>query len=89
MWVLAYRARDLKRPVWDSRRVPWQCESILLMAQIGPGETRPEPQLRRQFRVRDILGDSLRSGCYRFAVLVELSDSPFAADAGTLLLNRR
>jgi hypothetical protein len=55
---------------------------------IGPGETRREPLLTRQFRVRDILGDSLRSGPYRFAVVVELSDT-FAVGAGTLRLKRR
>lgn len=85
MRLLAYRARDPKRPAWQSRQ---DCTGPRLLAELGPGEVPSEPQLTRDFPVRAVLGDSLRPGRYQFVAQVELSGHRVTLPLGELRLRR-
>ncbi len=86
--VYATAARS-GRPAWDSerrRRKTSVCEDILNIPTLAPGESFPRERFALRISERDLLGDSLRTGNYHFAVSLALIRDTFHLAAGNAYL---
>jgi hypothetical protein len=87
--LLAYRNGDAASPVWSYDRFgrDYVCPAVLELKQLQPGDSAA---FDLNVAARDILGDSLPSGSYRFAVSGAHLNPPVdgAVTTGTFALSK-
>lgn len=63
--------RSSARALWPWT-MPIACAAYLKTAHLGPGDTLRAPELNQEFRLADILADSLSAGSYDFEAVVQV-----------------